>query len=156
MSQETPQTIKLTIKDTPALPPRPPVSVPSPAAVPVSGDAAKAPAGVKDPLSLRDTNTSRLKRIKVDSLGQAGATVMVTSPTAGGRDKRDSTETVRLKIIKEKRQGAAPTAAANQTIRLRPPPPKVAGFRRRRLFRPPSLPFRPPPRPCAWMPPPPR
>lgn len=121
MSQETPQKIKLTLKDTPPLPPRPPVSPAPLAAAPAHEDAAKAPAGVKDPLSLRDTNTSRLKRIKIDGQGQAGATVMVTPQGAGGRDKRDSTETVRLKIIREKRQGAAPAATANQTIRLRPP-----------------------------------
>ena len=121
MSQETPQKIKLTLKDTPVLPPRPPVSEAPSAATPASGDMAKATGGVKDPLSLRDTNTSRLKRIKIDNPGQVGATVVVTPPAAGGRDKRDSTETVRLKIIREKRQGAAPVAAANQTIRLRPP-----------------------------------
>ncbi|MEI8078270.1 MAG: hypothetical protein WCH61_01420 [bacterium] len=121
MSQETPQKIKLTLNDTPVLPPQSSDAVVPTAAMPVSGDVANAPVGVKDPLSLRDTNTSRLKRIKMDSSGQISTTVVVTPPTASGRDKRDSTETVRLKVIREKRQGAAPVAAAHQTIRLRPP-----------------------------------
>ncbi|MFA5205741.1 MAG: hypothetical protein WC708_15195 [Lentisphaeria bacterium] len=137
MSQETPQKIKLTVKttgsdtsrlkSTPKLPPRPAISLP-PAAAPAAADVPVVPAeaaaaktvGVKDPLSLRDTNTSRLKRIKVDGQGQAGATVVVT-PTGGSGDKTSSTETVRLKIIREKRPGAVGPAASNQTIRLRPP-----------------------------------
>jgi hypothetical protein len=59
------------------------------------------PEGI-NPLALRDSDTARLKRVKP---GQ----------------KSGETDTVRLKVIKEKKKQLAGILTASQTIRLRPP-----------------------------------
>ena len=65
---------------------------------------------IRDPMSLRDTDTSRLKRIKPQtSLRVAN----VDGSTEVG------SETVHLKVIKEKKKQLAGILSASQTIRLR-------------------------------------
>ena len=63
-----------------------------------------------DPLSLRDSDTTKLKKIKPKSSNQ---TLDVKSNV--------STDTVQLKVIKEKKKQLAGILTASQTIRLRPP-----------------------------------
>ncbi len=65
---------------------------------------------VLDPLSLRDSDTSKLKRIKPKSATQ---TIDL--------DSENISDTVHLKVIKEKKKQLAGILTASQTIRLRPP-----------------------------------
>jgi hypothetical protein len=65
---------------------------------------------VLDPLTLRDSDTSKLKRIKPKSATQ---TIDL--------DSENITDTVHLKVIKEKKKQLAGILTASQTIRLRPP-----------------------------------
>jgi hypothetical protein len=65
---------------------------------------------VLDPLTLRDSDTSKLKRVKPKSATQ---TVNL--------DAENVTDTVHLKVIKEKKKQLAGILTASQTIRLRPP-----------------------------------
>ena len=71
---------------------------------------------VLDPMTLRDSDTSRLKRIKPKSETQ---TINLDD---------NVTDTVHLKVIKEKKKQLAGILTASQTIRLRPPsnPPQAA------------------------------
>jgi hypothetical protein len=66
---------------------------------------------IMDPMSLRDTDTSRLKRIKPQT------SLTVQDSNAGDEF---GTETVHLKVIKEKKKQLAGILSASQTIRLRP------------------------------------
>ncbi len=66
--------------------------------------------GVLDPLALRDSDTSKLKRIKPKSATQ---TIDL--------DSENISDTVHLKVIKEKKKQLAGILTASQTIRLRPP-----------------------------------
>jgi hypothetical protein len=88
--------------------------------------------GIQDPMALRDSDTSRLARIKP---GQNP-----NDPNIGRRSKDDTldTETVHLKVIKEKKKQLAGILSASQTIRLRPssgpdsaPAPRVPGLAQR-------------------------
>ena len=88
--------------------------------------------GIQDPMALRDSDTSRLARIKP---GQNP-----NDPNAGRRATDDTldTETVHLKVIKEKKKQLAGILSASQTIRLRPssgpdsaPAPRVPGLAQR-------------------------
>ena len=77
--------------------------------------------GVLDPLTLRDSDTSKLKRVKPKSATQ---TVNL--------DSENVSDTVHLKVIKEKKKQLAGILTASQTIRLRPPaspqqPPAAGG-----------------------------
>ena len=65
---------------------------------------------VLDPLTLRDSDTSKLKRIKPKSATQ---TINL--------DSENVSDTVHLKVIKEKKKQLAGILTASQTIRLRPP-----------------------------------
>ena len=65
---------------------------------------------VLDPLTLRDSDTSRLKKIKPKSATQ---TINL--------DSENISDTVHLKVIKEKKKQLAGILTASQTIRLRPP-----------------------------------
>lgn len=69
------------------------------------------PPTITDPMSLRDTDTSRLKRIKPQS---------TVSVSKSGESDEFGTETVHLKVIKEKKKQLAGILSASQTIRLRP------------------------------------
>jgi hypothetical protein len=78
---------------------------------------------VLDPMTLRDSDTSKLKRIKPKSSTQ---TISL--------DSENISDTVHLKVIKEKKKQLAGILTASQTIRLRPPsesgraaPPVSAG-----------------------------
>ena len=75
-------------------------------------EAAKKPAnsGTVDPLTLRDSDTAKLKRIKPKSATQ---TISL--------DSQKISDTVHLKVIKEKKKQLAGILTASQTIRLRPP-----------------------------------
>jgi len=68
------------------------------------------PSETVDPLTLRDSDTSKLKRIKPKSATQ---TISL--------DSENISDTVHLKIIKEKKKQLAGILTASQTIRLRPP-----------------------------------
>ena len=92
-----------TAETTPAMPVPPPA--PAPASATVS---------VGDPLAQRDTNTGRLRRMKVGESGNVAATAAV--PAAAGKLV---TDTVRLKVQREAKKEGAPSAG--QTVRLRPP-----------------------------------
>ena len=65
---------------------------------------------VLDPLTLRDSDTSKLKKIKPKSATQ---TIDL--------DSENISDTVHLKVIKEKKKQLAGILTASQTIRLRPP-----------------------------------
>lgn len=65
---------------------------------------------VLDPLTLRDSDTSKLKKIKPKSATQ---TINL--------DSENISDTVHLKVIKEKKKQLAGILTASQTIRLRPP-----------------------------------
>ena len=65
---------------------------------------------VLDPMTLRDSDTSKLKKIKPKSSTQ---TISL--------DSGNISETVHLKVIKEKKKQLAGILTASQTIRLRPP-----------------------------------
>ena len=65
---------------------------------------------VLDPLTLRDSDTSKLKRVKPKSSTQ---TINL--------DSENISDTVHLKVIKEKKKQLAGILTASQTIRLRPP-----------------------------------
>ncbi len=65
---------------------------------------------VLDPLTLRDSDTSKLKKIKPKSSTQ---TINL--------DSENISDTVHLKVIKEKKKQLAGILTASQTIRLRPP-----------------------------------
>ena len=78
---------------------------------------------VLDPMTLRDSDTSKLKKIKPKSSTQ---TISL--------DSENISDTVHLKVIKEKKKQLAGILTASQTIRLRPPsdsgkvqPPAAAG-----------------------------
>ena len=60
---------------------------------------------VVDPMTMRDSDTTRLKRMK---------------PKGSGGES-DVTDTVQLKVVKEKKKKLAGILTASQTIRLRPP-----------------------------------
>ena len=66
--------------------------------------------GVLDPLTLRDSDTSKLKKIKPKS-----------STQTINQDSENISDTVHLKVIKEKKKQLAGILTASQTIRLRPP-----------------------------------
>jgi hypothetical protein len=66
--------------------------------------------GVLDPMTLRDSDTSKLKKIKPKSSTQ---TISL--------DSDNISDTVHLKVIKEKKKQLAGILTASQTIRLRPP-----------------------------------
>ena len=65
---------------------------------------------VLDPMTLRDSDTSKLKKIKPKSSTQ---TISL--------DSENISDTVHLKVIKEKKKQLAGILTASQTIRLRPP-----------------------------------
>ncbi|MFT5126572.1 MAG: hypothetical protein ACI8W8_000167 [Rhodothermales bacterium] len=84
--------------------------------------------GIQDPMALRDSDTSRLARIKPGQNPNAQRAV----------DDTLDTETVHLKVIKEKKKQLAGILSASQTIRLRPssgpdsaPAPRVPGLAQR-------------------------
>ena len=70
--------------------------------------------GIVDPMSMRDSDTSRLKRIKPQTSS------MSTDSGLASLDDSLNTETVHLKVIKEKKKQLAGILSASQTIRLRP------------------------------------
>ncbi|NQZ57727.1 MAG: hypothetical protein HRT88_09730 [Lentisphaeraceae bacterium] len=75
-------------------------------------EAAKQPvdSAIVDPLTLRASDTAKLKRIKPKSATQ---TISL--------DSQRISDTVHLKVIKEKKKQLAGILTASQTIRLRPP-----------------------------------
>ena len=111
------------VPDKPAVPPLPPAATPAAAPAP-----AQQTTMLTDPLTLRDTDASKLKRVKLDSQQPVAASAI--SPAVGlGRDKRDTTDTVHLKVIREKRKEVPGVGLVSQTVRLRPATksPETAG-----------------------------
>lgn len=72
---------------------------------------------IQDPLTLRQTDTSNLRRITPQTKEQPGIKV----ETAG------STDTIRLKVVREKKKEVSRALNADQTIQLKPPKTNVPG-----------------------------
>ncbi|MBT3375751.1 MAG: hypothetical protein HN742_32535 [Lentisphaerae bacterium] len=70
---------------------------------------------ISDPMSLRDTATNKLHRIQGPEEG-ATAVAPAAADFGGGRP----TETVRLKVVREKKKQLSNILTASQTIHLRP------------------------------------
>ncbi len=69
---------------------------------------------IMDPMSLRDSSAGRLRRLE-----SADAASTAVAPAAG-EDGGKTTETVRLKIVREKKKQLSNILTASQTIHLRP------------------------------------
>lgn len=109
-----------TAAKTPAAVPPPPAAA-APATPPVPGSESptvEVPI-LTDPMTLRDTNTGRLRRVQADS--QKPASAGVTQSLEMGKERKASTETVRLKVLREQKKEAGLGPAGTQTARLRPP-----------------------------------
>lgn len=120
----------------PALPPG--AEPPAPATPPAPQQTVR----LTDPLEMRDTDTTRLRRMSPEGEKAAtGAAVAPGTPAAAPGARKPSTETVRLKVVRDLKQPATPPPEApSQTARLRPPvlPAKQ-----------PAEPAAPPPPPAA-------
>jgi hypothetical protein len=104
----------------PVLPPGAEAPPPAPAAAP------QQTVRLTDPMDMRDTDTTRLRRVSPEGDKAAtGAAVAPGTPSAPAA-RKPSTETVRLKVVREQKQTPIPAAAGtdaapSQTARLRPP-----------------------------------
>jgi len=74
--------------------------------------------GVSDPLSMRDTQTSNLQRVEPQDEPDAASTIPATP--AADDSEGPGPDTVRLKVIREKKKQLANILTASQTIHLRP------------------------------------
>jgi hypothetical protein len=81
-----------------------------------------ADSSISDPTSMRDFETTRLERVKPEDAATDSANVTKAHASAGTNpgDEKLATETVHLKVIKEKKKQLAGILSASQTIRLRP------------------------------------
>lgn len=80
----------------------------------------KAPPGrtsVVDPMALRDTNTSKVKRVQAAKDSSPLATVSL--PSEGGEHKK--TETVQLKVVQQKKKELDEEMSPSSTVRLKAP-----------------------------------
>ena len=84
---------------------------PAPQAADGMGDAG-ATATIQDPMKMRDTPTSRLQRVK--SADETAAAVKPANAQGKG------TETVKLKVVKEKKKQLPNVISPGQTVHLRP------------------------------------
>ncbi len=71
--------------------------------------------GVADPMAMRDTNTGNLRPLKIKT--DASATL-----PANPSEQKPGPDTIKLKVIREKKKPAANLMAASQTIHLRATP----------------------------------
>lgn len=74
---------------------------------------------ITDPMTLRDTNTSKVRRI-VGSKGGPEATAVVPG-SAEKDEKEDKTDTVQLKVVQQKKKEIADMMSPSSTVRLRAP-----------------------------------
>lgn len=81
-----------------------------------------ADSSISDPTSIPDFETTRLKRGKPEDAETGSDNVTKEHASAGTNpsDEKLATETVHLKVIKEKKKQPAGILSASQTIRLRP------------------------------------
>ena len=77
-----------------------------------------------DPMSLRDTNTSKVKRVKGTKEGP-GATAVVPGSSESG-DQEHATDTVQLKVVQQKKKEISDMMSPASTVRLRSPGDKRA------------------------------
>lgn len=74
---------------------------------------------VTDPMSLRDTNTSKVRRV---SGGKSGSDATAVTPgSADSGEEEHKTETVQLKVVQEKKKQIADMMNPSSTVRLRSP-----------------------------------
>ncbi len=73
--------------------------------------------GITDPMAMRDTNTSKVRRISADKESSPLATAVVPGTT----EHEKKTETVQLKVVQQKKKEIASMISPGSTVRLRMP-----------------------------------
>ena len=84
------------------------MEVPPPSGA-VGGSDPSQTSAITDPMELRQTNTNKLQRIKADE---------TTAAMSHGRE--EGTDTVRLKVVREKKKQLPDVVSPGQTVHLRP------------------------------------
>lgn len=78
---------------------------------------------VDDPMALRDTHTSKVRRVQAGK--DTGPTATAVPP--GSVDELKKTETVHLKVVQQKKKEIADMMSPGSTVRLRAPGVKKSG-----------------------------
>ena len=124
MANEEPKKLKLSISK-PDTPPTPGASDPEEAVTvpPTPPEADESSGGdessITDPMALKDSDTSKFRAVQPE--GESEPTVVPAAPPAAAEeDTGRPTETVRLKVVREKKKELANILTASQTVRLRP------------------------------------
>lgn len=81
---------------------------------------------ITDPMALRETNTAKMKRVQLNP-PRLGEETMAAATQAAAPAKKDSTDTVTLKVVRDKKKDLVAGGLASQTVRLRPPPMPLDG-----------------------------
>lgn len=76
-----------------------------------------ATAAISDPLASRETNTAKMKRVQLMPPRPGEAASAATTVAKKG----ESTDTVTLKVVRDKKKDMGAGGLASQTVRLRPP-----------------------------------
>lgn len=131
MANEEPKRLKLSIKksDAPVTPPSPGAAdageaVTVPPTPPKADESSGDESSITDPMALKDSDTSKFRRVQPE--GESEPTVVPAAAPAGagldatGLDADRPTETVRLKVVREKKKELANILTSSQTVRLRP------------------------------------